>query len=134
MGAYSFLTKKVGYQKANEIIQSNKTYTAKEVFDLGIINEICEEGYGIATMSSLIRNGELNKFTSNPFMTLLNKVSKEELTGVVDIWLERAFQLSEENLSRMIKLTSFQKRKVQSYADLGSTIEEESNFMEKKWP
>lgn len=133
MGAYSFLTKKVGYHKANEIINSNKTFTAKEIYDLGIINQVCEEGFGIATMSSLIRNGELKHVVSNPFMTLLNKVSKEELIGVVEIWLERAFNLSEENLNRMIKLASFQKRKVESYSQWGTTHEEEMAFREQKW-
>jgi DSF synthase len=52
MGAYSFLTKKVGFNKANEIINSNKTYTSQDIFDLGIINKVCDDGMGIATMSS----------------------------------------------------------------------------------
>lgn len=112
MGAYSFLTKKVGFNKANEIINSNKTYTAREIFDMGIINEVCDDGLGLAHMMSTIQSGSLDKHIANPFLNIVNKVSKQELIGVVDVWLQKAFELSEENLVRMTKLANFQKRKV----------------------
>jgi DSF synthase len=51
-GPTAFLTKKVGFNKANEIINSNKTYTSQDIFELGIINKVCDDGMGIATMSS----------------------------------------------------------------------------------
>lgn len=125
MGAYSFLTKKVGFNKANEIINSNKTYSAKEIHDMGIINDVCEDGFGIEKMSSLIKKGELEKYVSNPFMNICNRVSKQELTDVVDVWLDKAFTLTEDNLNRMMKLANFQKRKVQQNKALEPLVEEE---------
>ena len=59
MGAYSFLTKKVGFKQASAIINSNKTYSAQEIFDLGIINKVCEDGHGLAAVSNMIKNGEI---------------------------------------------------------------------------
>jgi DSF synthase len=70
MGAYSFLTKKVGFNKANEIINSNKTFSSKDIYDLGIINKVCDDGMGISTMSSLIKNGEMEQYLSNPFLNI----------------------------------------------------------------
>lgn len=131
MGAYSFLTKKVGFNKANEIINSGKTYTANEIFELGIINKVCEDGMGIAEMNMLIRSGEIEKYVNNPFLNICNKVSKKELLDVVDIWLEKVLSLTEDNLNRMLKLSNFQKRKLQSNLKNSNTDNEiERKIME----
>jgi DSF synthase len=130
MGAYSFLTKKVGFNKATEIINSNKTYSARDIFNLGIINEVCEDGFGIEKMSTLIKSGELEKYVSNPFMNICNRVSKQELIDVVNVWIEKAFTLTDDNLNRMLKLASFQKRKVEQTKNIEPLVEEEMKIAE----
>lgn len=130
MGAYSFLTKKVGFNKANEIINSNKTYSAKEIFDLGIINKVCDDGMGISTMNSLIKSGAMEPYISNPFMNICNKVSKKELIDVVNVWIDKAFTLSEENLARMLKLANFQKRKVENVKRMEPDFENKMKIAE----
>jgi DSF synthase len=130
MGAYSFLTKKVGFNKANEIINSNKTYSARDIYDLGIINKVCDDGMGIATMSTLIKNGDMEPFISNPFLSICNKVSKKELLDVVNVWIAKAFTLSEDNLNRMLKLANFQKRKIEHTKIIEPSIEEEMKIAE----
>lgn len=130
MGAYSFLTKKVGFNKANEIINSNKTYAAKEIFDLGIINKVCDDGMGISTMNSLIKSGAMEPYVSNPFMNICNKVSKKELIDVVNVWIDKAFTLSEDNLARMLKLANFQKRKVENVKRMEPDFENEMKIAE----
>ncbi|HOZ50958.1 MAG TPA: crotonase/enoyl-CoA hydratase family protein [Chitinophagaceae bacterium] len=128
MGAYSFLTKKVGFNRASEIINSNKTFTAQEIFDQGIINKVCDDGHGLATVSSMIKNGEMDKIVSNPFSNICNKVSKQELIDIVNVWLDRAFVLNEDNLARMTKLANFQKRKIEQTKELEPKIEEEQKI------
>jgi DSF synthase len=128
MGAYSFLTKKVGFTRASEIINSNKTFSAKEIFDLGIINKVCDDGHGLAVVSSMIKNGELVGYMNNPFSTICNRVSRQELIDVVEVWLDRAFTLGEDNLARMMKLASFQRRKVDQNKELEPKIEEEQKL------
>ncbi len=80
---------------------------------MGIINKVCEDGLGIATMSMLIKRGEVEKILSNPFLNICNKVPKKELLDVVDVWLEKSFLLSEDNLNKMLKLANLQKRKIE---------------------
>ncbi len=128
MGAYSFLTKKVGFNRANDIINSNKTFSAQEIYDLGIINKVCEDGHGLATMSSMIKSGEMDKIVSNPFQNICNRVSRQELIDIVNVWLDRAFTLNEDNLARMTKLANFQKRKIDQTRDLEPKIEEEQKI------
>jgi DSF synthase len=127
MGAYSFLTKKVGYAKANEIIHSNKTYSAQEIFDMGIINKVCDDTRGLHEISTLIQNGDIEQFSKDPFLNICNKVSKDELMNVVNVWLDRAFKLEDSNLSRMTKLANFQQRKIdQSKAQEAKLLEEQT--------
>ena len=63
-------------------------------------------------MSLRIKNGDLKKYVNDQFHNAVSRVPKEELLNVVDLWVERAFSLSDENLKRMLKLASFQQRKI----------------------
>ncbi|HNF70875.1 MAG TPA: crotonase/enoyl-CoA hydratase family protein [Chitinophagaceae bacterium] len=112
MGAYSILTKKIGYRKASEMIQSNKTFTAREICEMGIIDRVCENGTGLLQMATLIHRGELEKYRQDRFLNICNRVTRSELLEIVNLWLDRAFSLGEENLSRMMKISGFQKRKL----------------------
>ncbi len=125
MGAYSLLTKRVGYKQAHEIINSNKTFTATKIFDLGIIDKVSDDQHGISDMSSMIKNGELGKHLIDPLLNICNKVSKRELMEVVDVWIAKAFTLSENNLKRMAKLAGFQQRKIVRDRELEPKIEHE---------
>jgi enoyl-CoA hydratase/carnithine racemase len=115
----------VGYRLANEIINSNKTYTATEIHDMRIIDKVCEDGHGLSEMSLMIKNGELEKYISDPFLNICNKVSKQELLDVVDVWIDKAFTLTDNNLSRMSKLANFQNRKIKRDQDLAPKLERE---------
>jgi hypothetical protein len=50
----------------------------------------------------------------------------------VDVWLEKAFNLNEPNLSRMMKIANFQKRKVTDTISKNAEVEveEESKIAE----
>jgi DSF synthase len=113
MGAYSFLSKKVGFNKADEIINSHKTYTSQEIHTMGVINHVVEDGTGISAMNNFIKSGEIDTYINNPFKSIINRVSRQELLDVVDIWIDRSFSLSEDNINRMIKLATLQRRKVE---------------------
>jgi hypothetical protein len=97
---------------------------------LGIINKVCEDGLGIATMSMLIKRGEVEKILSNPFLNICNKVPKKELLDVVDVWLEKSFLLSEDNLNKMLKLANLQKRKIEQIKQIEPNHIEELRLTE----
>ena len=97
---------------------------------MGIINKVCEDGLGIATMSMLIKRGEVEKILSNPFLNICNKVPKKELLDVVDVWLEKSFLLSEDNLNKMLKLANLQKRKIEQIKQIEPNHIEELRLTE----
>ena len=46
MGAYSFLSRRIGTVKAEEIILGGRIYSAEEMQALGVIDLVAEEGEG----------------------------------------------------------------------------------------
>jgi DSF synthase len=125
MGAYNFLTNRVGYKKADEIIHSNKIYTAQEMNDLNIVDKVSEKGQGLVDMAELIKTGELERYSKDPFHSICNKVSRKQLLDVVDIWLDKAFKLSETNLQRMTKLARFQGLKIKRDLEKEPTLSQD---------
>jgi len=109
MGAYSFLTRKVGYSKACEMIQSNKKYTSKELKDLKIINETCADGYGVDSMRKTIQSGKLEMMKQDKILELCSRIPKKELLAIADVWLEEVFQLTKDKLDFMMRVSDIQK-------------------------
>ena len=55
MGAYSFLDRKVGQRRAEEIITSGKIYSAEEMQEFGVVDAVAEDGQGEVEVDALIR-------------------------------------------------------------------------------
>ncbi|MEO6167542.1 MAG: crotonase/enoyl-CoA hydratase family protein [Chitinophagales bacterium] len=110
MGAFSFLTRKVGFNKAQEMIYSAKKWTAQEMKDLGLVHEVCKTGSGVETVKRMIDHGELVK-PAYKISQISNRVSKQELLDIVDVWLDEVMQLKDDCLNFMSKVIDAQKKK-----------------------
>ena len=55
MGAYSFLQRKVGRRTTEELILSGNTYTARQLYDMGIVDVITADGTGEAAVANYVR-------------------------------------------------------------------------------
>ena len=105
MGALSFLSRKIGLAQAEKIILSGKVYSAQEMFDLGIVDVLVEEGEGEAAVYDYLRreNRARNGFRAvRRAKKYCNPVSYEELEGITSIWVDTALQLTPKDL-RMIE-------------------------------
>ena len=110
MGAYSFLTRKLGYVKANEMIASGKKWTAHEMHQMGIVDFVCETGKAVETIVEKISNNELQN--SNAFEKICTSVAWQELKEIVDIWLDTTLRLDSRKIEFMKKIALAQKSKV----------------------
>jgi DSF synthase len=117
MGALSLLGRKIGLKKAEEIILSGRLYSAQEMYDLGVVDLITEEGLGIETARAYIRN-HLRHF--NGYRALqqakqhFQPVSLEEMKKVVGIWVDAALRLEPKDLKMMARLVKAQDRLLDS--------------------
>jgi DSF synthase len=115
MGAFSFLSRKVGRRLADELITSGTVYTARQLYDLGVVDVIAPEGTGEAAVYSFVRkhaksgNGrrafEQARLRTEPIL-------RSELTEVVSVWADAALRLTERDLRMMDRLVRAQQRAV----------------------
>lgn len=119
MGAYSFLSRKIGGRAADKMIMSGNLHTGAELYDMGVVDVLAEDGEGEAAVRDYIeRNGR--KFNAHHAMCrtrrAVNPVTDEELRRVVDIWVETAMCVTEPDLRKMERLAQAQKRRLRPAA------------------
>ena len=115
MGAHAMLSRKLGSAAADRIILSNKTYSAQEMYDLGIVHELADDGAGIAaTRSFFARNARRHAglVGAKRAMRESSHVPLAELKRIVDHWAESALQLREQDLKLMQRLVAAQSKLV----------------------
>jgi DSF synthase len=113
MGAYSYLARRVGMLKAEEMILGGRTYTAEEMLALGAIDMVVEPGEGEhAVRSYIARNHTRQQALSTVYKARrrVNPVSLDELRDVTDLWVDAAMRLSEQDLRRMSRIAAAQDR------------------------
>lgn len=104
MGAYSFLVRRLGQRLTNELLTSGKRYTAHEMFDLGLVDLVVEDGEGQHAVRKLIaqRERSQNGFEGlAQIRRLTQKIEYEELLSVVEIWAKQALTLTNRDLRLM---------------------------------
>ena len=115
MGAYSFLSRKVGRRIAEELITSGNTYTARQLYDMGIVDVLAPDDAGEATVYSFIRKHAKSSNGRRAIEKVrreVNPISYEELICVTEIWADTALNLDERDLRMMDRLVRAQGRQV----------------------
>lgn len=113
MGAYSLLTRKVGRRIADELITSGNIYTARQLFDLGVVDVLAPDGAGEATVYSFIKkharaaNGRRGIEAAR---REVEPLTLNELMRVVNVWSDAALRLTERDLRMMERLVRAQNR------------------------
>jgi len=111
MGALSFLGRRIGLRKAEQLIVSGATFTASDLHDLGVIDEVVEDGMGVESVKTLLqqRHKRQNTFRSLAEAKLAyHTVTREELERIVDVWVEGALRLESRDLKMMTRLVRAQ--------------------------
>ncbi|PVE25286.1 enoyl-CoA hydratase [Microvirga sp. KLBC 81] len=115
MGAYSFLSRKIGTAAAERLIMSGTVYTAEELHHLGVVDVLAEDGQGENAVRDYIARNR-RKYNAHKAIyrskRRIDPVTHEELRDVVDIWLEAAMNLAEQDLRKMARLVAAQERRL----------------------
>lgn len=123
MGAYSFLSRKVGRRIADELVTSGNTYSARQLLDMGVVDVLAPDGAGEAAVYSYIRKHSRNGNGRRAIEQVrrdFDPVTREELARIVELWVDTALKLEERDLKMMDRLVRAQHR-----AALENTIESE---------
>jgi len=114
MGAYSFLARSVGVKTAEEIIGSGKMYSAKELYNMGVITQVVKQGEGEEAVNQFMKR---NSRLFNGMQALkaarqrYQQLDYDELIDITKIWVEAALRLTKKDLKMMQKLIGAQNKK-----------------------
>jgi DSF synthase len=117
MGACSLLARRIGIRAAEELIFSGKVLPATEMHKLGIVDVLATDGQGETAVRNWIaknakrRNGMQAVFRARQF---IHPVTREELDGIVELWVDAALRLGERDLRMMNRLVRAQTRRMGS--------------------
>jgi DSF synthase len=114
MGAYSFLTRRVGPVEAHRLVTSGTVYTAEQLHGMGIVDVLVEDGEGLYALRDYVKSNQRRfnaQRASYQARKRVHPVTEAELRDVVDIWVDAVFQLTEIDLKRMARLIGAQERR-----------------------
>lgn len=113
MGAHAILSRKLGAASADRIILSNETYTAEQMYELGIVHQLAEPGAGVAAVREFMAKSSRRHsglVGARRASRRANPLTLQELCDIVDHWADAALQLRESDLKLMHRLASAQAR------------------------
>lgn len=111
MGAYSFLSRKVGEVQAERMILGGCLYSAEQLYEMGIVHVLAEDGQGEQAVRDYIRKQERAANGYRAFRQArqyCNPVTYTELENITTTWVDAALRLEEHNLRMMQRLVSRQ--------------------------
>lgn len=114
MGAYSFLSRKVGSAQAEKMILGGKLYTAEEMFNMGIVDVLVEDGEGEKAVYQYLKKENRAKNGFRAFRQAkrcCNPVTYNELKEITTIWVDAALKLENKDLRMMERLIKRQSAK-----------------------
>lgn len=104
MGAFSFLARKLAPALAKRLITSGKVFTAAELYDLGVVDILVEDGRGEEMVHHYIRRRQQREGGFQALDSIMNQhnpVTHGELESIVELWVDTALQLNKHNLNMM---------------------------------
>ena len=121
MGAYHLLAKRISPALADKIISSGNIYSAQEMYDMGIVDILADDGEGEDALRSYIKNRNRHwngHLAMDSAKKIINPITYEKLMDVCDIWIDAAMNLSEKDLSVIKRLVRAQERKIEQREEL----------------
>ncbi len=114
MGAMSFLTRRVSPAAAERLITSGQMYTAAELYELGVVDILAEDGEGEAVLRRALaehRSHRRGRVAARRARNLMQPITFEELARVADLWVEAALEVDGRALKVMERIVRSQDRR-----------------------
>ncbi|MFZ1741557.1 MAG: crotonase/enoyl-CoA hydratase family protein, partial [Pontixanthobacter sp.] len=113
MGAHAFLLRKLGSAAAERLIVSNETFTAEQMFELGLVHQLAENGEGLNACREFIKKSDRRHaglVNARRAMKVSWNLELAELNRITELWADAALQVSERDLKVMCRLASAQQK------------------------
>jgi DSF synthase len=117
MGAITLLGRRIGHQKAEQLILSGRLYLAEDLYEMGAVDVLAEPGDGEQAVYDYIRretrarNGTLALRAARE---ISQPISYDELIRISEVWVDAAMRLEPKDLRMMERLVNRQNGKASS--------------------
>lgn len=115
MAAYSLLTRRIGPARAERLILSGRVHSAEELYDMGIVDVLAENGKGEEAVNDYIKkqNRANNTYEAiYKIRDIYQPLNYDELMQITKIWLDTAMRLTERDLRIMERFAQSQEKLV----------------------
>lgn len=144
MSAYSFLARSFGMATAKKLILSGATYSARELYDMGIVHQLAENGNGQKSVEKYIRQHMRSSNGQRALQQVgqrYHPIDYQELEDITTIWVDAALRLTGRDLRLMDRLVNAQfakmsKKKIRSLLRTKQDrrfVTENATFPLKSW-
>ena len=113
MGAYHLLARRLPIAQVEKMILSGKLYEAEELYQMGIVDVIAEDGFGEISVIEFIKKHKRKWNTHIAIQKVrqhFKPVNYRDLMDVCEIWVDAIFNLSEKDIKTMRRLVRSQIR------------------------
>ncbi|MFM9972294.1 MAG: crotonase/enoyl-CoA hydratase family protein [Burkholderiales bacterium] len=127
MGAYNLLARRVGMNAAEKLILCGELFTARKLFEMGVVDVLAPNGEGERVTQEWIRK---NAKRRNGFQAIqeakkiIQPISRSDLDRIVELWVDAALRLEEKDIKMMHRLVRSQARRIQGNTDEPSVPDE----------
>jgi DSF synthase len=126
MGAYSLLARRIGMREAERVIVSGRIMSAREMYEMGIIDILAPSGEGEAAVMDWISSNKRRRNGMQAVMRArqhVHPISRDELDAITDTWVDAALRLDDRDLRMMSRIVRAQMRRMESGAEADITAE-----------
>jgi DSF synthase len=113
MGAYQLLTRRLTPSRAEELILSGRTYSAEELYQMGLVDVLAEPGEGEEAVMHYIRKRHRLFHANQGLRRAIQAASPLDygaLIRVAEVWVDQAMGLNGRDLELMDYLIRAQQR------------------------
>jgi DSF synthase len=114
MGAYNFIARRTNAATAERMIMSGRIYTGAELYDMGIVDVLAEDGRGEEALNDYVRKNARRHAAQRAIYQArqrVNPITLQDLNGITDLWVDTAMTLSPIDLKMMERLVAAQGRR-----------------------
>ena len=112
-GAMGLLSARIGARQADRMMTNKKIYSAVELYDMGLVDEICASGEGELAVERFVANHSSRLKARLKVQQSRHRhapLDQAEGVRIVEDWVETAMRLSAEELRTMDMLIMMQAR------------------------
>ena len=137
MGAYSLLARSCGMGIAERIISSGETYSARKLYEMGIVHYLGETGKGLESVEHFMKQHQQSGNGHRALQQVrqrFHSMDYQELADITQLWVDAALRLEDKDLrliDRLVKAQSMKMNKRNNGYSLLRTLQDR-RIIEKK--